>query len=444
MFRCAARGTAAGRTPIPSLPCITPRTPMPSPPRCCQGEEGAHPHQVTPLVGRSCPPQRGAERRGSARHGGVCADGCRLACAGAGALARARRISEGVFPSLLAYDGALRFVQLDACSWILFPAHGALSHDARQRFAGWSGARDSRPVAPARASLIPTFSPRGRHRDHGRALYGQEPRGAGARYHRQHARCGRDGSCRALCRADAPEKPAMQTVEDSLRRRGRREGYGAGRGGPHRHARIYASERREDPPTRSRRKTRSIPPYPASWRRCSRCATARWRACSAPWPPCAASIASRSSPCATLILTPLLLQKTFGAYPPRASSSVLRRAVPHSGIRLGGSPAAGMMAQDGLDHARGLCRMRHEAPFLWPRVRVVLRHLRRARRDPCGGPGVAGTVDGNRRGACAALYARVDHRAAGAADVAAKIIIAKKTVIVYNLSSWRSPVFSEE
>ena len=74
----------------------------------------------------------------------------------------------------------------------------------------------------------------------------------------------------------------------------------------------------------------------------------------------------------------------------------------------------------------------------------VLRHLRRARRDPCGGPGVAGTVDGDRRGACAALYARVDHRAAGAADTAAKIIIAKKTVIVYNLSSWRSPVFSEE
>ena len=39
---------------------------------------------------------------------------------------------------------------------------------------------------------------------------------------------------------------AMQTVEDFSVGEGG-EGYGAGRGGPHRHARVYASERREDP-----------------------------------------------------------------------------------------------------------------------------------------------------------------------------------------------------
>ena len=58
--------------------------------------------------------------------------------------------------------------------------------------------------------------------------------------------------------------------------------------------------------------------------------------------------------------------------------------------------------------------------------------------------GVEGNVDGNRRGESIPLYVDMAHRAAGAADAAPKINIAKKIVIVYNLSSWRSLVFSEE
>lgn len=42
MFALRGAWYSCGRTPIPSLPCITPRTPMPSPLRCCRGRRSAY------------------------------------------------------------------------------------------------------------------------------------------------------------------------------------------------------------------------------------------------------------------------------------------------------------------------------------------------------------------------------------------------------------------
>ena len=105
--------------------------------RGAAGEEGAHPQCLRRssdgLVRRSEEPS-GAE----GRHGGVCAMAVgSLALAALSLLAR-RIWRFSISSSLMT---ALAFRSTDASFPILF-SHGAPSHDARQCLAGWSGARD--------------------------------------------------------------------------------------------------------------------------------------------------------------------------------------------------------------------------------------------------------------------------------------------------------------